>query len=150
MATKTKASEPTPVSTDLDAHKEDLARRAKERDERVSYEERMRLTKPKYAAECELRKPVYKWTVEATIFEHNPPEKRDRYDFSDDEEDEPFVTRLVKATVIAQNEKDAWAEFCDKIKTWPNPRLAKPKFTRGAQVDPLKRAVQSAALSSGK
>jgi hypothetical protein len=145
MPTKTKtpatiddllAPKPTPIN--LDQHKEDLARRAKEAEERCSLEEKLLLCNPKYAAEVEAKKPAFQWKVEFQIIERKRPNAvMSRYaDDDGDGDDNNWKFREVTKTAIAQDEATAWAMVCDKMGDWPSPRLAKPRFTKLKQVSP--------------
>jgi hypothetical protein len=137
-ATKFKATPDGPVAVaDLDAHEVEKIRRQKERDERCSLEERMKLCNPRYAREQEEAKPLYKWTITATVYEPQGQRKKAWYEpeADDDGEDQSFMPRPFEGTVVAQNENDAWALLCDRKAKWPDRRMAKPVFTRGAQVN---------------
>jgi hypothetical protein len=132
-------NQPRPVPVDIDAHHADLARRQRERDERCSLQERIRLCHPRYAAEVELRKPMYRWKVEFIVIETKKPDAvttKDRYadDDTSDDDDELKVRDVVK-TVEAQDEASAWGLICDKMGAWPSPRVAKPKFTKLKQIN---------------
>ena len=48
-----------------------------------------------------------------------------------------FEKREEEREVIAQNENDAWAKFCDALGTWPSRRNSQVTFTKGKQVDPM-------------
>jgi hypothetical protein len=130
---------PRPPSIDIDQHKADLERRRIEADKVCPPLERLRLCSPAYAREKEEAKPRYKWTVEFTIIKRNKPGAKidkDNYDILDivDDDSGGFELEKKTATVVAQNERDAWAILCDRRGDWPNRRTASPVFTKGAQV----------------
>jgi hypothetical protein len=138
MGTQTLPAPAIGVTYDqLAAHLADKARRQREADELCPIEERLKLTKPKYAKECEDRKPVYKWKVEFNVIDRkSKASPKDKY--ADDEEvedDDTISYRAVTKFIEAQNEKDAWALVCDRMQDWPSPKLAKPKFTRLEQTN---------------
>lgn len=131
--------QPKPAAVDVDAHQKDLTRRQRERDERCPLEERLRLCSPVYAREVEEKKPLFKFTVTAVTYERRKPEINSRHDdFEFDAADgagEMYTPRSRKGVVVAQNEQDAWAMFCDRIGEWPSPKLAKPTFSKGEQIN---------------
>ena len=114
---------PKPQVINLDTHQADLARRKAERDERTPYEERLRLCNPVYAAELEMRKPQYKYVVKCTFHQQ-------------DVKTGIFGERLAERELIAANDADAWAKFCDAVQTWPSPKTPRREIIRGSQVDP--------------
>jgi hypothetical protein len=109
--------QPKPASIDIDAHEADKKRRQAEHD--ANREELLKCLNPAYAAMKEAQKPQYKWTVSASW---NGPHDGEMSHINASE------------TVIAQDEADAWAMFCDKIGCWPSRRDAKPVIKRGARV----------------
>jgi hypothetical protein len=131
---------PFVVSADaLKAHQADLARRAKEREEKQ--EKLYRCLDHRYAMECELKKPHYKYTVEVewwTQAAESKEKKKHRgpMEIGDDNfAGDRLVVRKEKRVVVAQSEGDAWALFCDAIQHWPSPNLPgmKKKFTRSKE-----------------
>lgn len=95
------------------AHQADLARRAKELEEK---QPKLRLCLDhKQAARFEAEKPVYRWRVTAK-FDYLMPDG--------------LTPVEVDETVKAQNEDDAWSYACDKVQCWPSRRLVKPTFER--------------------
>lgn len=113
-------SHPFPGSQQLADHAADLKRRAAEREGKRDLLERC--LDAKFAAKCESEKPNYRWTVEA------------KWTGPDRDAGDRMTKISSKQTVIAQNEADAWAMFCDEIGHYPSIKMAKPKFTRGRQV----------------
>lgn len=63
--------------------------------------EAMRCLDHEYAARVIARKPLYEWKVTCSYTRRNAKGKMQTYDESDQ--------------VIAHNEQDAWAMFCDKV-----------------------------------
>lgn len=78
--------------------------------------EMRRCLDPEYAARKEARKPLYEWEVECT--------------YSRQDDKGRMVTKSPKEKVIAQNEADAWALFCDKIGDYPSPLDSDRTFKR--------------------
>lgn len=118
--------QPPPVSVDITAHQADMARRKAERDAKRA--ELMKCCNPNYAVARELEKPKYVWTVEATWY--------------DAHHQKGIVNFHRKQNVAAQNEPDAWAEFCDAMGQWPSRRDAKVTFKRGKQLTAAQVAAQ--------
>lgn len=164
MATATAAASeialPFVVSADrLATHQADLARRAKEHE--VKREMLYRCLDSRFATEAELKKPQYKFTVEVEWWTQSPESKvskpRGAMEISDD--DDPTGGRLClrkeKRTVVAQNEADAWALFCDAIQSWPSPNLPgmKRKFTRSKEpvcAEMVMTLLQATPVSRGR
>lgn len=99
----------------MEDHQADLARRDAER-----HKNRPKLLKcldPSTAAEYEKNKPLYEWRVECSIF--RPARGKDR-----------AKTERFDEQVVAQNESDAWAMFCDKIGEYPSRRDCRPTITQ--------------------
>jgi hypothetical protein len=126
MATATKdtpatigqLNQPRPNPIDNDAHQADMARRKAEIDARRP--EMIRCLNPAYASAREMEKPQFRFTVSAEWY---------------GQEDGDGLAQIdSEQTVVAQNEADAWAKFCDKIGRWPSPRDAKRTIKRGKQV----------------
>jgi hypothetical protein len=127
-------------AVDLGAHQRDLARRAAEREARCPLEERLKLCNPKYAAEVESKKPVYRWKVKFNVIERKPTAKPKADKYADDDVDEEenkgdWKFRSCTKIIEAQNEDDAWAMVCDKMQEWPSRKTANPRFTRLKDVD---------------
>lgn len=91
---------------------------------------------PEVASAYEMRKPVYHWTVNATWSYY------DGQGVSKRKESLP--------NVLAQNERDAWANFCDHLDVWPNRQNATVEFIRGEQADPTAMAAKSLSIPYGK
>jgi hypothetical protein len=72
---------------------------------------------PAEAKRYEDRKPLYEWKVSVRLF--RPAEGR-----------KPAHMETIEKQVVAQNDKDAWAMFCDAIGEWPSRRRAKPNIER--------------------
>lgn len=100
----------TTTATLLAEHEADKARRQKRHD--ANREELLKCLNPLYAAQKELEKPVYRWSVSAKWRAKN--------------QDGVLTEYSSEQTVIAQNESDAWAQFCDKLAVFPSRRDAKP------------------------
>lgn len=99
-----------------------LKERAKERqrirDEQLKSRPRtLDCLDPTVAKRYEDAKPLYEWRVVCKLFrpavgkQHAHMETMDRQ-------------------VVAQNENDAWAMFCDAIGEWPSRRDARPEISR--------------------
>jgi hypothetical protein len=103
----------TPVN--VDEHNTSLESRQKKRDKiRPTH---LKCLDPVVAAEYEHRKALYEWKVECKIFRPAGTKGRAKV--------ETFCEQ-----VVAQNENDAWAFFCDKIGEWPSRRDMQPVITR--------------------
>ena len=110
----------TPVTlgarpTDLDEHNADMRRREEE-----SLNKRpltLDCLDPTVAKLHEDRKDIYEWQVEVKLFRPSLGKVQAHMDKFDE-------------NVVAQNEGDAWAFFCDKIGEYPSRRDSKPIFTR--------------------
>ena len=103
----------TQMAADVDAHQADLERRAKEREKKQP--ELMRCLDPDYAAKKEVQKPVYRYRVSCSVQRPRPQ------DYCE--------------TVEAKSEADAWAKFCDKIRTWPSPKYCGRKIEKVAETE---------------
>jgi hypothetical protein len=62
---------------------------------------------PEVAADYEQQKPKYEYRVSCTYARPNDRGRLEQH--------------TETHNITAQNEKDAWALFCDKIQTWPSP-----------------------------
>jgi hypothetical protein len=117
-ATKTAISVPPEVAMqapDAEAHRSDLEKRRE-----AQLKKRPKLLKcldPITAAQYETKKALYEYKVECEIF--RPADKKRR-----------ATTEAVTEQVVAQNDNDAWAMFCDKIGQWPSRRDSNAKITR--------------------
>lgn len=100
---------------DLDEHTKDMARREAER--RAKRPLLLDCLDPTVAKFHEDRKEVWEWRVEVKIFR---PAKGKAH-----AQMEPFDKQ-----VVAQNDLDAWAIFCDTIEEWPSRRDSNPTITR--------------------
>lgn len=133
-ATATKFAIPTegtpqPV-IDLDAHRVDMARRQAERDKKRDV--LRACIQPAVAAQYEIEKPVFEFTVEAAWLGPGP--------------DGPGQWGPFSRKVAAQNENDAWARFCDAIDHFPSRRDSDVSIKRGKQLS-QKEAVALSAMS---
>ena len=102
------AADPTRVTAvTLAAHQEKMATRRVERAARLP--DQIRCLDAEHAANVEAEKPKFRFRIRCTIQEHDPKLKR-------------MVPIEKSGEVDAQNEKDAWAIFCDKwaVRTGPN------------------------------
>jgi hypothetical protein len=99
----------------IDAHQADMQRRQAERD--AKRPTLLDCLDPTEAKRAEDRKPLYEWKVEAKLFRPATPKQQAHLETFD-------------KNVVAQNENDAWAVFCDSISEWPSRKDCKPKFTR--------------------
>lgn len=139
MATATKALESktvtdkdgfTVIPTDVTSHEADMARRQARRD--ANRDEQIRCCSYAYSAARELEKPAFEFLISA--------------EWLGKDGDEDFISMLhSEQTVIAQNEADAWAAFCDKLGRWPSRRQVKPKIVRGEQLSAARVAVWAQA-----
>jgi hypothetical protein len=100
------------------AHEAEKARRKADRD--AKRPELRKALDFRYAAQAEERKTKYEFKVHC---KYSRPDKRGL-----------FETKEAEHTVIAQNEKEAWALFCDKIQTWPGPNDCERTITQGKKV----------------
>ena len=119
-------------ATVLEVHLADKAKRQARHDEMAP--ELQRCLDPKYAAQKELEKPAYKWTVKVKWLGRD--------------QDGELLNVDSEQTVTAQNETDAWAMFCDKIGAWPSPLSVKRTITRGEKMD-VAQVITGANDSSG-
>lgn len=95
------------------------ARRAEEREKKRSLQRRC--LDPEVAAEFEAKKPRYEFKVRCT---YERPNEKGRLESKTEEH-----------TIIAQNERDAWAIFCDRIQTWPSPAACEREIKRLSKVN---------------
>jgi hypothetical protein len=72
---------------------------------------------PTVAKRYEDAKPLYEWIVECKLF--RPATAKTHAHMEN-----------VSKQVVAQNEADAWAYFCDLTGEWPSRRDTDPKITR--------------------
>lgn len=99
-----------------------LEERAKEK-ARIREEQLARLPRmldcldPTVAKTYEDRKPLWEWKVECRMFRAAVGKT-------------PARMETIEKNVVAQNERDAWAMFCDSIGEWPSIRGARPAITR--------------------
>jgi hypothetical protein len=101
---------------------------------------------PAVAARYELEKPRYKFKVSMTP-KALPSQQSlvDVFDDDDAEAEELPAPKPITLTVVAQNEDDAWARFCDSIGQWPGRRFARPTIVKGKQVSLAKVAADQAS-----
>ena len=99
---------------DVDFHASDLAARQAARDSRRATNRAC--LDPVVAGQHEARKPLYEWLVECTYSRQNSKGRIETVAASD--------------KVMAQNESDAWAIFCDKRGVWPGRRDSDLKITQ--------------------
>jgi hypothetical protein len=104
----------------LDAHRADMQRRAAERE--AKRDELRKCLNPAYAAQCEMAKPRYLFSVKAEWVGIGKAGRST--DFSGE------------LNIVAQNENEAWAVFCDRLQVSPSRRDCKVKIKKGKQVDP--------------
>lgn len=99
---------------------EEKALRKAERDAKFSLH--MECLNPEVASDYEARKPKFEFDIQCTYPFRNP--------------DTGMAERREKsAKVVAKNESDAWAVFCDKhIRTWPSRRACTLTITKGQKV----------------
>lgn len=109
---------PSKIATEpanVDAHRDDMERRRAEQLKKRS--KLLKCLDPITAAQYEARKALYEFKVECELF--RPAAKKRR-----------AGTEKFDEQVVAQNEQDAWAMFCDKIGEWPSRRDSNAKITR--------------------
>lgn len=129
---KSKDQQPIPMPalappvTSLEEWNAERVRRASER--AAKEDTLMACTDPTVARQWEDRKPDYEWSVEVSI--PRPARGNQKY-----------YREKFSETVVAQNEADAWAMFCDRIGEWPSRRFAKPKIVRGMRTHSQASAV---------
>jgi hypothetical protein len=126
--------QPKPAAVDLDTHLADMRRRQAEID--AKREEMIKCTNPAYARQKELEKPQFVWTIECEWYAHAGGKKG-------------IVQFHRKASVVAQNENDAWSAFCDKIQCWPSRRDVKLKIRKGKQMTASQIAAEAASPDDG-
>lgn len=115
MADKNRKSALGAPPANLEEHEADLERRQQERNAK-----RPRLLDcldPTVAKAYEERKEIWEWRVEVKLF--RPAQGKAHAHM------EEFSKQ-----VVAQNENDAWAFFCDTVGEWPSRRDSQPKITR--------------------
>lgn len=100
----------------------DLTERAKEKQFYKELREKNRgrlmdCLDPTVAKRYEESKTVYEWNVKAQIFRAATKKQHARM--------EKF-----ELTVAAQNERDAWAAFCDDLNEWPSRRDSNAVITQ--------------------
>lgn len=99
----------------LDKHNADMAKRAKDQDGKRPL--LLDCLDPTVAKFHEDRKVVWEWRVQVKIF--RPAKGRVQ-----------AHRENVDKEVVAHNEADAWAIFCDSIGEWPSRRDSKPTITK--------------------
>ena len=120
---------------DIDAHKKEISRMRAEQE--ANLEQRLKLCNPKFAAEIEAKKPVFRWRIEFKILEREketPPADKYADTIVGDDNDAEFKFRSITKHANAIDERTAWSLVCDQMGEWPSPKIAKPKFTRLKQV----------------
>lgn len=100
---------------DIDKHEADLARRAELRQKKRPL--LLDCLDPTVAKYHEDRKELYEFRVEVKIFRPAVGKAAAHLEAFDEQ-------------VVALNEQDAWAFFCDKIGEWPSPRDSHPVITK--------------------
>lgn len=106
---------PGPPVPTLEDHNNERARRQKERD--AKRPKLLDCLDPTVAKRYEDAKELFEFRVQVKLF--RPAVGKSHAHMKEFDEQ-----------VVAQNEQDAWAMFCDKIGEWPSPRDSKPKFTK--------------------
>jgi hypothetical protein len=101
--------------TNLDDHNKDMETREGTR--RKKRPLLLDCLDPTVAKFHEDRKEIWEWRVHVKLFRPAKGKQQARM--------EPFDTQ-----VVAQNEQDAWALFCDTIEEWPSRRDSNPTITR--------------------
>jgi hypothetical protein len=98
-----------------DQHQQDLAERQAKRDKNRA---RLRAClDPDTAKRYEDRKPVYEWRVECTWHQPN-------------REGGGLEVKSATHQIVAQDEKIAFAMFCDKVQAWPGRKNCEVTITR--------------------
>lgn len=103
------------VPVDLEKHNAEMEQR--EAEQRAKRKRLLDCLDPTEAKRYEDRKVIWEWRIEASLFRPAKGKVQahmERFDRS----------------VVAQNERDAWAFFCDSIGEWPSRRDTNPKITR--------------------
>lgn len=101
----------------------------------------MRCTDPAFAASCEMQKAHYRFEVSCEWWTPaSSAQKTKKHHPMELDNDDEFAggrmeRRSEKRTVLAQDEQNAWAVFCDVIECWPSPNAPGliRKFNRGKQ-----------------
>ena len=90
---------------DTDKHDRDMRMRKEVMDKKRPH--LRKCLDPEYAAQNEARKPTFDFEVSCNYDRRNAKGRLESVKES--------------RVIIAQNESDAWAMFCDKIEAWPGP-----------------------------
>jgi hypothetical protein len=99
---------------DWEAHQRDKERRRKEREAKAPL--LRRCLDPEYAAQQETLKPKWEWEVSV---KYMIPDAKGR-----------LVTKSDTQRIVAQNEADAWATWCDRVQHWPSPHACEKREIR--------------------
>lgn len=114
------AEKPLPTRLEATAYKtweehhEKMERRRKEREKHRDIQRRC--LDPEEAAREEARKPRYDYEVTCKYTRQN--------------KDGHIENKKETEIVNARDENEAWARFCDKIKTWPSPHYCEREINR--------------------
>lgn len=100
---------------DLEKHNADMDRR--EAEHKAKRKRLLDCLDPTVAKRYEDRKTIWEWRVETRLFRPAKGKVQAHMENFD-------------RTVVAQNENDAWAIFCDTIGEWPSRRDSSPTITR--------------------
>lgn len=104
----------------IQEHEEQLRQREEERAKNRHLQRKC--LNPEVAAQMEARKPLYEWSVKATYMAENP-----RNGLKEE--------TTVEKTILAQNERDAWARFGDQLGFGLAPKSCEREITRLKQVN---------------
>lgn len=110
---------PPDVAKPVNQEEFDADRASRAVDRKKAEPKLRRCLDPVVAAQYEHRKPLYEWSVEATFMRPNTKGR--------------LVERKESRQVVAQNERDAWAIFCDIIESWPGAGSSNRTITKLAK-----------------
>ena len=117
MAKENTTTAPLPTvpfaPVNLDAHEQE--RQAIRRQQVENLPRLLDCLDPTVAKSYEDRKPLYEWNVKCRLF-------RAAYGR------QPAHMEELEKNVVAQNESDAWAMFCDAVGEWPSRRGCRPEI----------------------
>lgn len=107
--------------TFIEQHHEELARRQAERDKTAEIREDC--LDPREAAKHEMAKPHFNYKVSCSYRKPDPKTRK-------------LTTYEFEAEVVAQNDADAWAHFCDKTGVTHSPNQMKTReIKRGKKLE---------------
>ena len=100
-----------PATISLQRHEEDKRQRAARR--RANLRDQVKCLEPSYAAQVVNSRPKREYKVSCVISARTEGGGR--------------TQKELEGVVIAENEKDAWASFCDRNRVWPSPAMSEAR-----------------------